>query len=80
MAKPPSPEDRNVTCIPDRNVTDQKLIPKALAAYSGEICTMSRTIAIALAASAVLTAQATAEVRLEPAFPAGTARPDVRLR
>jgi clan AA aspartic protease (TIGR02281 family) len=44
-----------------------------LAAQSGEIRTMSRTLAIALAASAVLAAPATAEVRLERAFPAASA-------
>jgi clan AA aspartic protease (TIGR02281 family) len=37
--------------------------------------TMSRTLAIALAASAVLAAPATAEVRLERNFPTGSARP-----
>ena len=37
--------------------------------------TMSRTLAIALAASAALAAPATAEVRLERTFPAGSARP-----
>ena len=53
--------------------SDKLWFPRLWLLHSGEIRTMSRTLAIALAASAVLAAPATAEVRLERAFPAASA-------